>query len=70
VAYFLVTVSVSDGEFEYWRPVPVKAKNLYTAERKALKPDQEWVKDDYREVTCESIVEIPEADYLVLKKYL
>jgi hypothetical protein len=70
VAYFLVTVSVQDGEFEYWRYIPVKAKNSEIAERRALKSDQEWTKNDHREVSCEGVREIPKQDFEVLAKYL
>ncbi len=67
---FLVTVSVRDSEFEYWRYVPVRARGKETAMRRAMQPDLEWTKDDYREVACEGIREIPEADYEVLARYL
>jgi hypothetical protein len=69
---FLVTVSVRDSEYEYWRyvPVPVRARTEKVAMRRAMKPDLEWTKDDYREVACEGIQEIPAADYEVLARYL
>jgi hypothetical protein len=67
---FLVTVSVRDSEYEYWRYVPVRARTEKTAMKRAMKPDEDWTKDDYREVACEGIREIPSADYEVLVRYL
>ena len=68
--YFLVTVSVRDGEYEYWRYVPVRARNPENAKKRAMKPDEQWTKGDYREVSCEGIQEIPRTDYEVLARYL
>ena len=68
--YFLVTVSVQDGEYEYWRYVPVRARSEQAATKRAMKPDEEWTKGDYREVSCEGIREIPREDYEVLARYL
>ena len=68
--YFLVISGVTDGEYEYWRRVPVEAADSEEAAVKGLADDQEWVKADYRIVSCEGVQEIPAEDYAVLKKYL
>jgi hypothetical protein len=68
--YFLVTSSVRDGEYEYWRHIPVEAANPAEATDNALASDREWVEEDYREVSCESVQELPKEDYDVLKKHL
>lgn len=68
--YFLVTVSVQDGEYEYWRYVPVEARDEQAAKQKAMESDEEWTMDDYREVSCEGIQEVPHEDYEVLARYL
>jgi hypothetical protein len=70
VEYFLVTISVQDGEYEYWRHKPVEANSPDEASKLALEPDQEWVKDDYREVSCEGVQGIPKEDFDVLARYL
>jgi hypothetical protein len=70
VAYFLVTSSVQDGEYEYYRCILVEASTQDEAIELALESDREWTKDDYREVSCEGIQEVPAEDFEILKRYL
>ena len=70
MAYFFVTTSVRDGEYEYWRHVAVEANNQEHAAELGMSSDKEWVQEDYREVECEGVREIPKEVYDVLKKYI
>jgi len=68
--YFFVTTSVRDGEYEYWRHSAVEANNQAHAAELGMSSDLEWVAEDYREIQCEGVREIPQEDYDVLKKYI
>lgn len=70
VAYFFVTTSVRDGEYEYWHYSAVEADNQEHAAELGMSSNKEWTREDYREVECEGVREIPKEDYDVLKRYL
>lgn len=70
MSYFFVTTSVRDGEYEYWRHSAVEADNQEHASQIGMASDQEWVEEDYRQVECEGVREIPKEDFDVLKRYL
>ena len=70
MAYFFVTTSVRDGEYEYWRHSAVEANNPEHASELGMSSDVEWTEEDYREVRCEGVREIPKKDFDVLNRYL
>lgn len=70
MAYFFVTTSVCDGEYEYWRQKVVEANNQEHAAELAMSSDKEWTEQDYREVRCEEVREIPKDDFIILKDYI
>lgn len=70
MAYFLVTASITDGEFEYWEKIPVAAKNIKQAIRQGLTNSKTWTQQDHRKVSLQSVRAIPKRHFQVLHKYL